>query len=203
MVTADDRLESVLDATSYALAGAYAEGLLGAVGEDVAAEQVAAELASLVTLLDEVPGLEDLLAGAALSRRDRCAVIERVFAGRTSEPVVGLLAVLARNGRGALLRAVARRFRQILNARQGKVEVLVTTAVALDDAQRQAVRRAVRDALQAEPVLNTKVDPALLGGVVVRVGDRVYDGSIVAELNRLCRSMLAGRPAAGERREQR
>ena len=81
-----------------------------------------------------------------------------------------------------LLRTLRRVFHSKLHVRQGKLEVTVISAVTLSDLQCRHVQQALADALNAEPVLTCRVDPDLLGGVVVQVGDHVYDASIRAEL---------------------
>ena len=186
---------SVMSGTAASLAKTYAEALLGAVPDDEAAEEVCKELAGLVSLLDEVAGFDELLTGALLNRHEKCELIERVFRGRVSEPVEGFLTVLARRGRLVLLRAAAGRFRGLLNNRQGRLEVAVTSAVPLDASRREAIAAALGEAMGAETVLTTRVDRRLLGGMTVRVGDRLYDGSVAAALGRLQRRL--GRGGAG------
>jgi len=183
------RPASVMDPTAVSLADVYAEALLGALPDDAQAERVAEELAQLVGLLDELDGAADLLAGALLSTDQRHRLIERVFTGRVCEPLEAVLDTLARRGRVGLLWAISHRYRRKLNARQGKVEVTVTTASALDDEQRQRVADAIAQAIEADPVLTTKVDPALLGGMCVRVGDRLFDASVATDLKRLRKAM--------------
>jgi len=203
MVTARHHPESVLSGSGYALAGVYAEALLAAAPANAVAEDVAVELESLARLLDEWPEAARLLTVATIGKKQRCELVERVFAGRTSEPLAGLLAVLARNGRLELVGAIARRFRKLLHRRQGRVEVTVTTAFELDEPTRQAVAEMIEQMIRAEPLLTTRVDPDLLGGATVRVGDRVYDASIATSLSRLSRSMLAERSIARPDQEKR
>ncbi|HAU37018.1 MAG TPA: hypothetical protein DCX07_04805, partial [Phycisphaerales bacterium] len=111
------QVESVLDPSGFLLAGAYAEALLGVLPDNAAAEELAAELSELVRLLDEVDGFEGLLTATLLSKAQRMAMVDRVFDGRCSETLLGLLGVLARNARLGLLRGVAEWFRRLLGAR--------------------------------------------------------------------------------------
>lgn len=189
---------SVMSGTAASLAETYAEALLGAVPDDEAAEEVCGELAGLVALLNEVAGFDELLTSVLLNRRKKCELIERVFRGRVSEPVEAFLTVLARRGRLVLLRAAAGRFRGLLNDRQGRLEVAVTSAVPLDASRREAIAAALGEALGAETVLTTRVDLRLLGGMTVRVGDRLYDGSVATALGRLQRRMGRGGAGADE-----
>jgi len=184
-----ERPASVMDPATVSVADVYAEALLGVLDDDARAEQVGEELAQLVGLLDGLEGAADLLVGALLSAAQRRQLIQRVFAGRVSETVEAMLDVLARRGRVGLLWAISQQYRHRLNARRGKVEVTVTTASALDDEQRQRVTDAIAQAIEAEPVLTTKVDPSLLGGMRLRVGDRLFDASVATDLKRLREAM--------------
>lgn len=188
---------SVMEPEAMTLAAVYAQAVLESLPDDQAAEDLAAELDQLLTLMDRIEGFDDLLAASLLNHRQRVELIDRVFRGRVSETLDGLLGVLARHDRLGILRTVAWQYRQMLNKRQGKVEVRLTTAVELDASQTQAVQTALAEALGARPLLTARVDPAILGGSVLRVGDRVYDASVAAELYRM-KKLLTER-SAGQR----
>jgi len=174
--------DTVMDPTSVSIAAVYADALLGQLPSNPEAEEVARELDALVDLLDSIEGFEGLLTAALITSADLCEMVRRIFHDRVSEVVEALLVVMADAGRLGLLRTLRRVFRSKLNARQGKLEVTVISAVALSDRQREHIRGALAESLKAEPVLTCRVDPDLLGGVVVHVGDQVYDASIRAEL---------------------
>jgi F-type H+-transporting ATPase subunit delta len=176
------QVETVMDPTSISAATVYTNALLGQLPSDSEAEEVAAELDAIINLLDEIDGFESLLTSALISSADRCDMVRRIFHDRVSEIVEALLVVMADAGRLGLLRILRRVFHSKVHARQGKLEVTVISAVMLTDLQRQHVGQALAGALNAECVLTCRVDPDLLGGVVVQVGDHVYDASIRAEL---------------------
>lgn len=174
--------DTVMDPTSVSIASVYADALLGQLPSDPEAEEVTEELDALVDLLDSIDGFESLLTAALITGPDRCEMVSRIFHGRVSEVVEAVLVVMADAGRLGLLRTLRRVFRSKLNTRQGKLEVTVISAVKLTDRQREDVRVALAESLHGEPVLTCRVDPDLLGGVVIHVGDHVYDASIRAEL---------------------
>jgi len=184
-------LQAALPSTQTA-GDAYAQALLDLAADPEAAEALAEELHALIKLLDEIDGFEQLLTGNVLRRRELVGLVHRVFEGRTSRTVLSFLAVLARRGRMGLLREIAGRLRARLDARRGKVEMVATTAVPLDAAQQEQVRRTIAGALAAEPVLTFAVDENLLGGLALRVGHRVYDASAAARLERLARQIARG-----------
>ena len=176
------QVETVMDPASVSAANVYADALLGQLPSDNEAEEVALELDAMVDLLDGIEGFEPLLTAALISAEERCDMVRRIFRGRVSEIVEALLLVMADAGRLGLLRILRRVFRSKLCSKQGKLEVTVISAVALTEAQRGHVRQSLSEALRADCVLTCRVDPELLGGMVVQVGDHVYDASVRNEL---------------------
>ena len=145
-------ISTVTDPEATAIAGEYARGLLDLLESDEKAEALAGELQALTGMLGEIDGFDWLLAEAPLSRKERVEMIQRVISGRGSELLEALLVVMGRNGRLGLVRAVGSRFREVLDEREGKVKVNVTTAVALNADSRRAFVEAIRRVLGAEPV---------------------------------------------------
>jgi F-type H+-transporting ATPase subunit delta len=133
----------------------------------------------------EHPGL-----GADAKRRVAVAITERLGAS----PLLGrLLVLLATNDRLALLPALAEAYAEMLNARRGVVLAQAVSAVELAGDQRQALAAALAKAAGLEVELSTRVEPEVLGGLVVRMGGTTYDGTVRARLAALRRSLAAGR----------
>lgn len=185
------RSRSVMDVAAIPLADVYAQALLGLLADDAQADSASAELDALTRLLDARKDVDEFLAVAPMSAAGRTALIRRAFGGRCSTVLENLLGVMARRNRLGLLRAVAARFRRLLNRREGKVEVTVKTAVEMDEAQRRELSEALAVMLGASPLLSTKVDPELIGGMVIAVEGRVYDASIGTQLEHMRRALLA------------
>jgi len=126
-------------------------------------------------------------------------MVERIFGGRVSRQTAGLLSVMAANSRMELLRPATARFAELLDERKGKVRVEVTTAFTLSQSQIEKITETLRNVLGAEPVVQNKVDGEVIGGMVLKLGDKVYDASLAAELDRLRRDMRReskGRPTS-------
>jgi F-type H+-transporting ATPase subunit delta len=186
---------TVMDPVEMTLARVYADALLGALGGDAEAEEVASQLHAIAVLLDQVEGFEALLTGALIARQDRIGLVRRIFGDRCDERVEAVLSIMAGNGRMELVREMSRQFRAALDLREHKIDVTVTTAAPVDQAQRLRLGHVLGEVLGAEPLLTMQVREGLLGGMVVRIGDRVFDASIAGELHRL-RQSLAGRSRA-------
>ncbi len=185
--------KTVMDPQAITLARVYAQALVELL-EDTQGDQLqntAAELGDIAQLIRQTPGGRELLAGATtiMNRQQRQTLIDRIFAGRVSKPVEQFLGVLADNGRAELIQTISQQFSDILLQRAGLVDVNVTSAVELSQAQREQLQQVLARALQATPVLHTSIQSDLVGGVVVQVGDTVYDASVAGDLARLAEAM--------------
>jgi F-type H+-transporting ATPase subunit delta len=182
MPSASATTPTVMDPQAEVLAGGYAEAMLGLVTNEQA-EALAKEFETLVALVEGIEGFNDLWATAGPQKQ--AETIHRIFGDRCSPVLEGLLAAMARHGRMGLLPVVADQFRRRLDIRQGRVEVTVAVAKELDAAHRRLLIETLKNLTGAEPLVQMQVDPSLLGGVVVRIGDREYDGSVAGALKRM------------------
>ncbi|MEM9290759.1 MAG: ATP synthase F1 subunit delta [Acidobacteriota bacterium] len=173
---------STFDDTTLAIAGVYAESMLELATQQGEEESLRSELGDLSSLIAADEALSDFFASPLVDTEDRRKSLEATFRGRASDLLVDALQVLNRNGRVHLAPAVAQVYGELLDERQQRLEVHVTTAVDLSDALRQRVEDQVRKVTGREPRLTTAVEPDLLGGMVLRIGDRKVDGSLATQL---------------------
>jgi F-type H+-transporting ATPase subunit delta len=182
---------TVLDVTEEQIARVYAKAFLGAVETVGNAEALIEELESIVTeVLDRHPQFENALAPAFMSTDERVAMLDRVFGARVARPVLNLLKVLSMHGRLSSLRSVVRQVRLLHSKMTGRMDVDVRTALPLADDVEAALREALRTQLGIQPIMHVAVDPEVLGGVVIKVGDTVYDGSIRTMFEKARRAMV-------------
>ncbi|HOD83221.1 MAG: ATP synthase subunit delta, sodium ion specific [Planctomycetes bacterium ADurb.Bin126] len=182
--------EHVMDPSRLSLADVYVEGLISQLDADEI-DQLDRELDELETLLEHIEGFEELVAVSLISARERRELVERVFQGRCSLTLLALLRILARHNRLVLLRTICRRFHKFHERTHGRVDVFVTSPVEMSPPEQEALARKLGQSLQLDPVLTVKVDPALLGGLIVRVGDRLFDASLATQLRRLRRRIAS------------
>ena len=185
MQQAVPKAATVLDPTQILLGELYAKALLDAAPSNEEAHELASELEALVGILDQIPGAQALIEGGIMNTGQRTALVQKIFSGRVSQKIEAFLSVLDRHRRMQILRSSVSQFRKMLNDRQGKIEVVFTTAVELDDQQRQLVSQEIQKSINATPILTTRVNRELIGGAVLRIGDRVYDASILAQLAKM------------------
>jgi F-type H+-transporting ATPase subunit delta len=191
---------TVMQPHLLALAGTYAQALLDNVPDNARAEEIADELDAVVRLLDEIDGFDTLLTRAMLTRTQRDDLVERIFSEHVSEPIEAFIGVLGRRDRLELLRPSAVKFRNLLNVRKGLLEVHATTSEPLNEDRQLEITKMISEQLGSEVILVQHVDPDMLGGIVIRVGDRVFNASLAASIkklsNRLARRIaLAAMPS--------
>lgn len=182
---------SSVDVQEQHVADIYARALIAATERRGQTAAVLAELESLEReVLDASPRCERFLTSQLANTDEKLAFVQRAFEGKVSPFVYGLLQAVVRRDRAGCLRALRRRAVELWDEQQGRRVVLVQTPQPLDDASREAIRTRVREVLRAEPILHESINPALLGGVVLRVGDKVFDSSLATQLKRLREQMI-------------
>ena len=120
----------------------------------------------------------------------RRAVLRSAFRGRSGDLFTNFLLVLNDHDRIELLRSVLAAYRAEYERRTNRMRVFVRTAVPLPEDQRERLLGELRQTFQREPVLETTIDPDLLGGIVVRVGDYQFDGSVRTRIENLRKQLI-------------
>jgi F-type H+-transporting ATPase subunit delta len=173
------RPHTVLDDEGRHAAHVYAESLFRAAGSPHRVNELLGECGALVDdIFARSPELELIFASAAISRERKEELINRIFGGRSSDQFVNFLKVVNAHNRLDLLRAIVEAYRNLVKERGGKIIVEVRSAVPLSDEQKGKLWHTLRDVSGREPELRESIDASLLGGLVVQVGDWVYDASV-------------------------
>ncbi|MGH8335927.1 MAG: F0F1 ATP synthase subunit delta [Gammaproteobacteria bacterium] len=175
------------DASSATDVGArYARALFDLANETKALAAVEADVKSLKDLRAGSADLRNLLLSPRFSNEDKAkglaALAARAGYGETTRKFLGLLAA---NGRTNALADIIGAFERLVAAKKGLVYAQVTTAMPMTSAQSAGLAAALRTALGKDPQIETRVDPAILGWVKVRVGSRLYDASLKSKLDSL------------------
>jgi F-type H+-transporting ATPase subunit delta len=179
-----------VDVGAYRVGMVYGKALLAATEKAGNTDEVMDELDQVITLLVKQPKIDEIMASGMIANDKKVEMVDRVFAGRVTPIFLNFLKVVASHGRGGFLRAIRRAVRDLLDQQQGRVRVQVTTAMPLDEGLTERIQNQLRGMLGGEPVLARKVDPDLIGGLVFRVGDTVYDGSVATRLAQVKNQMI-------------
>jgi F-type H+-transporting ATPase subunit delta len=178
-------------AASTTAARRYAEAALELARRDGTLDEWLAELRLAVELVGakEAAAVVD---NPAIAWDDRRAIITGLLGSRVGTPARNLVLLLARRGRLAILPRVADEFKRLVDREHGVVIATVTSAQPLEPAELAAIAERVQATAGARVEVQAAVDPELIGGLTVRVGDRLIDASVRGRLARLRASLVAG-----------
>jgi len=174
-----------VDDRQLAVARVYAESLLALAEEKGMGDEIREELEGLVALQDRDPELAAFFTSPLVEEGARRDTVESSFRSRTSDLVVDTLQVMNAKGRLGLLPALAVAYGAALDELRGRVDVSVVSAVELSVGSRQQLLDTLERGTQREVRLTETVDPEILGGFVVSLGDRKIDYSLAAELRQI------------------
>jgi F-type H+-transporting ATPase subunit delta len=180
------------DVSVESIGAVYAAALLSAATETgVKLPELMEEFKSFLDdLLDAQPSFETLLGSAMVRADDKVALIDRSLKSVASPLFLNFLKVLARHSRLDILRTIYQQSRVAYNKRIGRVPVIVTTATELEAATKEVLLKSLTNLLKAEPILHCVVDAETIGGMIVRVGDTIYDASILTQLKNVRQQMI-------------
>lgn len=179
------------DVGAERIARVYAEALLNAAQKQGKADEVLEELTALIRdVFAGKPQLEAFLASSAMGRDRKRSAIQAAFAGRADEVLVNFLLVLNAHDRMQLIRPILTAARALSDERARRVHVEIRSAVPLHDDQRERLRQQLQASLHKEPIMEIRIDPDLIGGLVVRVGDWIYDGSVRTQFGKIRNQLI-------------
>jgi F-type H+-transporting ATPase subunit delta len=168
----------------------YAEALFEAARERDELEEVLGDLQEFVTALEESEELRLFFYGGQIPEREKRRAIDALTEGMALS-TRNFLKVLSDNGREEILEEVLLRYEELVKEHLGKVEVEVTTAVELSEEEVGRINERLGRLLEGrEVILDTSVDPDILGGAVFRFGGRRVDSSVRGQLLSLREEML-------------
>jgi F-type H+-transporting ATPase subunit delta len=178
----------VADVTSLVsgVAERYATALFDLTAEGGLLAPVEADLDRFAALVDESDDLQRLLRSPVISASDQTRAIAAILdKAEIGGLVANLIKVAAKNRRLFAVPGMIKGFKQMAARERGEIAAEVTSAEPLADKHVEALKDALKASLGKDVALETKVDPALIGGLIVRVGSRMIDGSVRTKLNAL------------------
>ena len=179
------------DVSREKIAEVYAEALAGACDAVQADfDSVLEEFASLFAdVFAAWPKLEEIFNSAMVSAGEKSRILDEIL-GSSSEMFRNFLKTVNRRGRLDLLRDMYRQCAVLSRRRHGHVAVQITTAAPLDETVRGSLVAQLRKLVKGEPDITAVVDPETIGGIIVRVGDTLFDASIATQLKNVRQQMI-------------
>jgi F-type H+-transporting ATPase subunit delta len=174
------------------IAEVYAEAYLNAVAEQRAsADDAVAELASFIDVLHCQPKFAAVLASAMISTEEKITLLEKTVAKNASPLFWNFLKITAKRNRLDILLPIFAQTKILLDKQHHRVPVVITTATEIKDSQLlAALSEKLRNLIGGEPIIQRRVDTEILGGLVVRVGDTIYDASLLTQLKNVRQQII-------------
>lgn len=184
------RVSSVLeDPSTKAVASVYAESFLTAAEKAGVDGGMHGALEEFTSFMDDVlkvhPQFGEILASDLVKRERKLAMIDKVVAPYGSPFFTNFLRVLCRHERLRLLPLILEQTWRKYELKSGKRPVVVKSAQPLSNESLEQIRQQIQSKMSFEPILQTEVDESLLGGLVIQIGDTVYDTSLRTRMNQL------------------
>lgn len=176
---------------NVSIARRYARALLDVAADANRIDAVADQLTAFVKAYEQSPELSDVLLNPAYSRGQRSTVVEAMIKlmGNVDPTLANTLRLLVDRNRLTYLPDIARVYRDMADARSGRVRGHVTSATKLAPDAVEQLRKSLQQLTQRDVILESREDPSLLGGVSAQVGSVLFDGSVRTQLEQMRRAL--------------
>jgi F-type H+-transporting ATPase subunit delta len=167
------------------VASRYAKSLIDLAKEQKVLDKVKADVDLFIETGKKEAQLLAVLKNPIISLDKKAAILKELFADKVQPMMVSFFNIMVNKGRAGLLNATAKEFVNLYNLDKGLVKAKVTSATALSEESKKQLVEAVKSATKGDVILEAKVDPSLIGGFVLQVGDRQFDASLNSKLKKL------------------
>ena len=176
---------TVFDSDQQQLGDVYARALLAFAADAGNVDRLVDELGEVVGAINGVAGLREALESPRVGVESKVDLLDKAFAGKVEKGLLHFLKVVGNKGRFDCLGAIASSAKTLRDEMSGRVQAVVTSASPMDSEVVGRITDQLSKTLGKDVSLQVLVDPEILGGIVVRVGDTVYDGSVVNQLSQV------------------
>ena len=163
----------------------YATPILELAEEKKVLDNVKEDMESFVVVCEKSRDFALMLKSPIIDHKKKADILKKVFSGKVNELTLQAFDIITRKNRENLLEDIAEEFLHLYNVKKGLAEVSVTTSFELDDEMKKAFEKLAKDITGKEPLLTEKVDPEIIGGYILRVGDQQLDESVSGQLKDL------------------
>lgn len=189
----DENNNKGFDTDQQYIAGVYANSLIDATEKSGSTEEVLSQLDSFVVdVVSKIPTMTAMFESPRVSREDKDKLIDAALTGKADKSLINFLKVLNGHDRLNCLSAINSNAKALFNEKNGRVEAFVTVAESMTDDLKSSVGSKLKQMLGKDVVLNVKTDPSIIGGMIVKVGDTVYDSSVANQLAQVRSTAMNG-----------
>jgi F-type H+-transporting ATPase subunit delta len=176
--------------SSSPVARVYTEALFEIAQSRSVVEETRRELEDIQAMFEHDPRIVQFFSSPIVEPEAKLETLRRSLQNAVSDLVIDFLSLLLEKERFAALPAIVQSYREMADVDAGRVRVHIATAQPLGEAMRQEINNAITRGLRREVVLEDETEPALVGGAVVTIGDKVYDGSLSTRLNQIRKQIM-------------
>ncbi|OCL25647.1 ATP synthase F1 subunit delta [Orenia metallireducens] len=163
----------------------YAQALFDLAMEDKALEETENQFHEIVNVVNSNDELKQLLNHPKLSNDQKKETLTKVFEKELSNYLMNFIKILIDKGRVDYLQAIYQQFKKLVDTQQNRLEVQVISPINLSEKYQDKLKLKLEDTTKKEVALKLKVQPELLGGLILKIGDKVIDGSLLNHLKKL------------------
>ncbi|WP_436514837.1 ATP synthase F1 subunit delta [Ekhidna sp. To15] len=163
----------------------YATPIIELAEEKKILDAVKADMESFKAVCEENRDFSLMLKSPIISHLKKADILKKVFSGKVNELTLQAFEIITKKSRESMLEDIAKEFLHLYNVKKGLAEVSVTTSIELDAEMKKAFEKLAKDITGKEPLLTGKVDPDIVGGYILKVGDRQIDDSVRGQLKEL------------------
>ena len=169
----------------------YGDALLEIAVEESKLDVFAEEITAITSILNENPEFEKLMNNPRIPVSDKEGIVKEVFKGRISEELVGFFTMIVNKGRYAQIDEILQYFLGEVKKLKGIGVAYVTTPIELSEAQKQSVVKRLLETTNFKSMeMHYIIDESLIGGMQIRIGDRVVDSSIHTKIMKMQQDMM-------------
>jgi len=167
------------------VASRYAKSLIDLAEEQNSLEAIKSDVETFIKVCKASSQLQAVLRNPIISPDKKLAILNNLFDNEAHPMILAFFKIVVSKGRSEVLYPTAKEFINEYNRRKGIVTATVTSAAPLSETNKQEIIDVVKEATKGTVVLEARADPDLIGGFVLKVGDRQFDTSIATSLNKL------------------
>lgn len=174
----------------FQVASRYAKSLIDLASEQGNLDAVKSDMEQIAAVIKASTELQAVLSNPIIKTDKKQSILNSLFGGKVRPEILAFFDIMVRKGRSNILYATALEFVREYNEIKGIVKAEVTSAAPLSAANIEALKTIIGQQINAQIVLTNKVDASLIGGFIVKVGDRQIDATLAGKLNKLERYLI-------------
>ena len=178
------------ETTKHIVKEIYSEVIFELARDGDVIEAIMEDLSSIDEVLNSEPDFAILLGTQTIKSSEKSDIIRRVFEGKVNDLTLDFISVLARRGRINFLPAIANKYESMMDAHQQKVLIEVTLSKAPEDKFAEKLNGDLCKAINGNVKLLVHIDPSIIGGIVIRKGDKVIDNSVRTILKNTVKAVM-------------